>query len=401
VSSTLDLLVRESVEEMLPRLIEIRQNLHAHPQLAFEETYSSALVRRVLGEFGVTCVSGVGGTGVVGWLVPPTGHGVEGVALRADLDALPIQETSTLPYASQYPGRMHACGHDGHTTMLLGAACVLSRLRDRLRRPVKFLFQPAEETGRGARRLIEAGALDERMGEFRVGSAFGVHGWPDLPQGVVATRSGPLMASTDVFQITVSGRGGHGSAPHAAIDPILAAAHVVTAIQSVVSRNVHPLLPAVVTVGSFVAGDAANVIPDEAKLSGTIRTLDDATAALARRRLQDLAESVARAYGAEATVEFPASIPTTSNDSGAVQYWLEVARSYRDERTVVVLDDPVMASEDFSEYGRLVPSCFFFVGLRRSGDRSPDGLHTPNFDFNDAVLADGVELFCRLVLHDG
>jgi amidohydrolase len=285
--------------------------------------------------------------------------------------------------------------------MLLGAAWVLSRLRARLRRPVKLIFQPAEETGRGARRLIEAGVLDERVGDFRVGSAFGIHGWPDLPQGVTATRPGPLMASTDVFRIVVAGRGGHGSAPHAAVDPILAAAHVVTAIQSVGSRSVHPLLPAVVTVGSFQAGDAANVIPGEARLSGTIRTLDDATAALARRRLQELAESVARAYGAEATVEFPVSIPTTSNDPGAFQYWLEVARSYRDDRSIVVLDDPVMASEDFSEYGRIVPSCFFFLGLRRPGDRDPAGLHTPTFDFNDDVLADGVEMLCRLALHGG
>jgi amidohydrolase len=393
-------LLAEAIALEVPSLVAIRRDLHAHPGLAFEETHASEVVRRELSRAGIPFAAGIAGTGVVAWILPETPAPHDGIAFRADLDALPIAEEGDLSYASRVPGRMHACGHDGHTTILLGAARVLARLRSRLPRPVKLIFQPAEETGAGAERMIEAGALDERTGGVRIARAFGVHGWPALPLGVVATRPGPLMAATDRFRIVVRGRGGHGSSPEATADPIVAAAHIVAALQTVVSRNVSPLATAVLSVGSFRAGEAPNVIPEEAILEGTIRTHDDGTSALVVRRLEEVAEGTARALGTGAQVEVTRTVPATTNDEEATRFLQEALAtgSAGGLQEVRVLESPVMASEDFSVYGRHVPACFFFLGLRAPGKPPPPGLHTPRFDFNDAAIAPGVEAFCRLAL---
>lgn len=398
MQESLEKALRETINATMPRIVEIRHELHAHPQVAFEETHAAAIVQRELEALKMPFASGLAETGVVGWLVPEGGGTGPGVALRADLDALPIQEETGLAHASTIPGRMHACGHDGHTAVLLGAARVLARLRDRLRHPVKLLFQPAEEIGAGAERLIEAGALDERTGGFRVDRVFGLHGWPDLPLGVIATRKGPLMASTDLFTVTVRGKGGHGSTPQATVDPIVTAAHLVVAIQSIVSRNVSPLEPAVISVGALHAGDAANVIPETAVLRGTIRAHDDATAGEIQERLRSIVEHGARALGAEASVALKRICHPTWNHEDALGSLRAALQGTPLAGQLRLLERPVMASEDFSCYARQVPACMFFVGLRPGEGSAHPGLHTPRFDFPDAALPTGVETFCRLAL---
>jgi hippurate hydrolase len=398
VPESLEKALRETIVATLPRIVELRHELHAHPQVAFEETYAAGVIQRELKELEIPFTSGLADTGAVAWLLPEAGRTGPGVALRADLDALPIQEETGLAHASTIPGRMHACGHDGHTAVLLGTARVLARLRDWLRHPVKLLFQPAEEIGAGAERLIEGGALDERTGGFRVGRVFGLHGWPDLPLGVIATRPGPLMASTDLFTVTVRGKGGHGSTPQATVDPIVTAAHLVVAIQSIVSRNVSPLEPAVISVGALHAGDAANVIPESAVLRGTIRAHDDVTAEQIQARLRSIVEHGARALGAEASVSLKRICHPTWNHEDAIGSLRAALEGTPLGGQFRLLESPVMASEDFSCYARRVPACMFFLGLRPEDGAGHPGLHTPRFDFPDAVLATGVETFCRLAL---
>jgi amidohydrolase len=395
--------LEEAIRSVLAWAREIRHDLHAHPQLAHEETHASAVVRRELEDAGIPFATGVAGTGVVGWILPERGSGSgtgtpgAALALRADLDALPIQEETGLPWASLQPARMHACGHDGHTAMLLGAARVLSGLRSLLPGPVKLIFQPAEERSEGAEAMLAAGALDERIGGFRAAYTFGLHGWPGLPLGAVASRPGPLMASTDAFRISVRGRGGHGSRPDATADPIVAAAHVVCALQTIVSRNVSPLSSGVISVGSLRAGDAPNVIPETARLEGTIRALDDETAATLVARVGEVARGVAAALGASAEVETRRICPVTRNDLEALDLLRRAAKGSSRPGELVDLQDPVMASEDFARYGAASRACFAFLGLGPV-DRDGRGLHTPRFDFDDAALPAGIEILCRLAL---
>jgi len=410
-------LLESLVAAELPDLIRIRRDLHAHPGLAFEESYASEVVQAKLRAARVPFVAGIGGkgagaagaaetgtartaggTGVVAWLAPERTEGIEAVALRADMDALPIQEETGLPYASTVRGSMHACGHDGHMTILLGAARVLEKLKDRLPGPVKFLFQPAEETTSGAELLIEGGALDERTGGARAGRVFGLHAWPGLPAGVVATRAGPLMAACDFFRIGVRGKGGHASAPQEGRDPIVASAQIITAIQSIVSRNVHPCEPAVITVAAVRAGEADNVIPDEASLRGTIRTTADATAATLHRRLREVAEGVAGALGCSAAVEIWRGAPATCNDPAATEIVLEVARDVLGPDRAIVMERPVMGAEDFAFYGKRVPACFFFLGNGREKGEAAPGLHTAQYDFNDDIIGAGIRILCGLAL---
>ena len=283
-------------------------------------------------------------------------------------------------------------------TILLGAARVLSKLRGELPGPVKLIFQPAEELECGAERILEAGALDERTGGIRGEMVFGLHGWPTLPLGAIGFREGPMMASMHRFRAVVSGRGGHASAPQDAEDPVLAAAQIIVAAQSIVSRNVSPLASAVLTVASIHAGEADNVIPSSVTLAGTIRALDDGVARKIYRRLGDLAELTAKAHGCSASLEMRECCPVTVNHGRAVAYLAEkLGRAFGSER-LISLDVPVMGSEDFAFYGRRVPSCYFFLGLRPPDRPDFPKLHTAEFDFNDEALRAGVEAFTRLAL---
>jgi len=387
------------VDECLPDVTAIRHDLHAHPQLGYEEKYSSDVVQKKLREWGVPFAAGLAETGVVAWLEPPdVAPEVPAIGLRGDMDALPIEEATGLPYTSTEPGRMHACGHDGHTSVLLGAAYILSKMRRRLPRPVKFLFQPAEEVGAGAQKLIEAGALEERIGGRRVTATFGLHGSPFLPVGMVASKPGPLLAGCIDFDIVIRGSGGHGAMPQNATDPIVAAAALVTAIQTLVSRNNDPMEPAVVSVCGIHGGEAANVIPDTVKLVGTMRTHFDTVSEKLQHRLSELADFTARGFGCRAEVNFTPSYPPVHNDAGATAFADSIAEKVVGAERLYRMDRAYMASEDFAFYGRVVPSCFSFFGLIPPGRDSYPMLHTPQFDFTDAALDTGIRLMCGYAL---
>lgn len=389
------------IAQAMPSLIELRHDLHVHPQVAYEETYAAGQVSERLKSLGIEHVTGVGETGVVGWIMPTDEAAKHrpAVALRADMDALPIHEETGLPYASQTPGKMHACGHDGHTTILIGAATVLSKLRDQLPCPVKLLFQPAEEGGAGAAKLIDAGALDQRIGGVAVASAFGLHGWPAMKLGTVASKPNAIMASTDLFHITIQGQGSHGAAPHLSADPILAAGQIVTALQSIVSRNIDPTEPAVVSVCKLRAGDALNVIPMTSYLGGTVRVFSETTATQIHERIQQIAQQVASALGCEAEVTIERGYPPTINDPAATAYVLKIARSALGDAQVIEWDRPSMVAEDFAFYGQNVQAAFYYLGLCPTDQQTYPGLHTPTFDFNDDALPVGIRMMCELALH--
>jgi len=372
------------------RAIELRHTIHQSPELRYQERETAKLVRDELSVIGVEHVGDLaGGTGVLGHI--PGGDGAP-VALRADMDALPITERTGKPYASQTPGVMHACGHDGHTAMLLGAARVLKQLD--LPRPVTLVFQPAEEGGAGGKRMVEDGALDGSLLGPKVEEIFGLHGWPDAPLGCVGSIPGPMLASTDELRITITGSQAHGAMPHQGVDPILAAAHVVTALQSIVSRNTDPLDSVVVTVGTFHGGTAINVIPEAVELTGTVRTLTAENRAMAARRVTETAQGVAQAMGCQATVEIIEGYPVTVNDTGLVERVHRIAAGALGAERVVPLDRPVMGGEDFSFYGACARACFFTLGLCPAGETYPL-LHTPEFDFNDDAAATGIEMLVR------
>ncbi|HUS47846.1 MAG TPA: amidohydrolase [Phycisphaerae bacterium] len=398
MSSSLIAQIDELTASILPDLIEIRHDLHAHPQRGFEETYAAEVVQREMEAADVPFKAAVARTGVVGWLAPPGGPSGDAIALRADMDALPIVEQTGLPYASTFDGCMHACGHDGHMAVLIGTARVLSRLRDALPQPVKLIFQPAEEGRGGAREVIADGALDETVGGVKVGMIFGLHGWPSLESGTVATREGAVMARADSFRITVRGRGGHGAMPQTAADPVLAAAHVVTAIQSIVARNVDPADAAVITVGRFQAGTAVNIIPESAELAGTIRSLDDETAGLLHTRLADIARQIAGGLGCSADVHVESEYPVTANDAAATRRLMRAAAAVLGRRNTRALEKPEMGSEDFSCYCQRVPGCLFFLGVRPKGRSACPSLHSPEFDFRDEAITPGVRVMAGLAL---
>lgn len=391
--------LRRMIAEEIPSLIELRHDLHRHPELGYEEHRTRQVVERELGSSGVKFMGGLaGGTGVLGFI---PGKATDSVGLRADMDALPIVEETGLPYASTVPGKMHACGHDGHTTILVGAARVLSKIAKAqgLPRPVHFVFQPAEEGGAGAKRMVEDGCLTGKHFGAPVERMFGLHGWPDLPLGVVGTRPGPLLAASDRFDIHVKGVGSHAAWPHASRDPVVAAGAIIGAVQTIASRNVGPLESVVVSLTMLRAGSAFNVIPPDATISGTVRSLTPQVLALAQKRLKEIAEGVAQGYGCTATLDYRLGYPVTLNAPEAVETFNRTATEALGGERVVELANPVMGGEDFAHYCHKVPSCFFVLGLVPRGQTSMPSLHHPAFDFNDEAIATGIELFCRLALN--
>lgn len=392
--------LRSAIRDVHDEIVAIRHDLHAHPELGYEELRTSGVVQRELAALGIEHKAGVARTGVVAYL-PATSSGASRtatprtVALRADMDALPIEEETGLAYASTNKGRMHACGHDGHTSILLGAARILSRVE----RPnnVLLLFQPAEEGGAGGKRMVEEGALEGKAIGSPADVIFGLHGFPNQRLGHVATRNGPLMAAAAEFAVRIHGKGAHAAYPHLGIDPIVAASHMVTAFQTIASRNVGPLDSVVVTVGQIVAGVAHNVIPDSAFLKGTLRSLNDEIGTLGRRRLEEIARHTAEAFGATAEVVWGANpYPVTVNDPAATDHFRSVAREVLGADHVHEEPHPSMGGEDFSFYGREIPACFFFLGLIPPGKDGYPNLHAPTFDFNDDAIDTGIELMVSL-----
>jgi len=369
-------------------MIRWRRDLHAHPEIAFEERRTSDLVARELERFGITVTRGLAKTGVVGTLT--TGRGDRAIALRADMDALPLQEANTFSHASQHQGKMHACGHDGHTAMLLGAAKHLATTRN-FDGTVHFIFQPAEENEGGARVMIEEGLFER----FPVGAVYGMHNVPGMPAGSFAAKAGPMMAAFDVFEIVVTGRGSHAALPHQGIDSVVVAAHIVTALQSIASRNVDPLDAVVVSVTQVHAGDAWNIIPDQAVLRGTCRTFTLALHASMEKRIERVARGLCEAMGATMTLRYEKRYPPTVNSD------LETAAAVRAAEALVGAEGvnkrpvPMMGSEDFAFMLQARPGCYIWIG---NGDGEGSCmLHNPRYDFNDAILPLGASYWVRLV----
>ena len=388
-------------DEALDEVVRWRRHLHRHPELSFQEHETAAFIAGALREIGLDPTEGVGGTGVVahvhGGRPGPT------VALRADIDALPIQEATGLEFASEVPDVMHACGHDVHTACLLGAARLLHENRERLPGTVRLVFQPGEETiPGGALAMIEAGVLGEMDGVPAPARMFGQHVVPQLPAGVVGVRPGPFMASADELYLTLRGRGGHAADPAALVDVVLVQAHVLVALQSVVARNCPPGVPSVLSFGRVEALGATNVVPDEARLVGTFRSMDEDWRARAHGLIRRVAEETAAAFGASCEVEIRIGYPALVNDPAAAAFVRETAeRLVGAERTVEV---PMWyASEDFASYAQRVPAAFSVIGVGPSGgvEDAPHGLHTARFVVDEAALRIGPAMLANLAWRHG
>jgi amidohydrolase len=378
------------IESLLPELVELRHELHRYPELAYQEVETAArIVSRLETIPDLELRTGVAGTGIVATL-GATRPG-RCVALRADMDGLPIQEQGDHAHRSTVPGKMHACGHDGHVTCLVGAVQVLAQLGDELQGPVKFLFQPAEEQGAGGRRMCEEGVLDDPD----VGAIFGLHAWPELEQGQVGLRSGGFLASADQLRIAVQGVGSHAAYPHQGVDTVLVAAHIIVALQSIAARNTAPLDSVVVTIAQIHGGTADNIIPGQVQLSGTVRTLNSETRKLTFERIERIARETACAYGAVAEVTIDAGYPALVNDHAATDYLRRVAAA--NDAAVAVDIDPVMGAEDFAFYAQRVPASFYALGIRPVGRVSCPSLHQPDYDFPDDAIRVGVGMHVEIV----
>jgi amidohydrolase len=377
--------MNEDVEDLLPALVALRRDLHAHPELAFEERRTSSVVAAALRECELEVHEGIGGTGVVGVL--RRGNSTRMVGLRADMDALPMREDAERPYVSRHPGVHHGCGHDGHTAMLLGAAQQLARAGDFDGR-IAFIFQPAEEGRGGAREMVRQGLFDR----FPCDSVFALHNWPDLPAGTAATRPGPIMAAADRFDIVVRGQGGHAAQPHRTPDVVLAASQLVAQMHTIVSRRIPPTENAVLSVTRISGGQSHNVLPAAVELTGTVRSFDSTVQDTIEQAIRDVASGVARASGTTIDVEYTRYYPATVNSPEHAQLALDAARSAGLQAQVAAA--PAFTSEDFAFMLQQRPGAYLWLGQRGASNAAP--LHHPSYDFNDEVLASGVRWFAAV-----
>ena len=376
------------VAAMHDELTELRRDLHAHPEILYDVHRTAGVVAEKLKAFGCDeVVPGIGRTGVVGVIRGRSNGSGKVLGLRADMDALPIEEATGLPYASTVPGRMHACGHDGHTTMLLGAARYLAETRN-FDGTVVLIFQPAEEGGAGAKAMIEDGLIDR----WGIQEVYGIHNQPGLPVGSFALRPGPLMAASDRIYITLNGKGGHAAKPHNCIDTVLVGAHVITALQSIVARNIDPLESGVVSICMFHAGNAQNVIPETAELTGTARSLQPHIRDLLEKRIVEVTRTTAAMFGATADVTYKRDYPVTRNHERETAFAAAVATDVAGAEKVDTATPPLMGGEDFSFLLEARPGAFMFIG---NGDSA--GLHHPAYNFNDDAIPVGVSYWIRLV----
>ena len=364
-----------------------RRHLHAHPETAFEERQTAAFVAERLRAMGLEVHTGLAGTGVVGVL--RQGNAREAIALRADLDALPIHEETGAPHASKHAGRMHACGHDGHTTMLLGAAKALAARR-RFDGSVVFVFQPAEESEGGGRVMVEQGLFER----FPVRAVYGMHNWPSLALGSFAMRAGPQMGAFDIFEIVATGKGAHAAMPNLGRDPMLFASHAIAALQTIVSRNLHPMSAGVVTVTQVHAGDTWNVIPNEVVLRGTVRTFERDVQDTIERRMRGIVEGVAATFETSATLRYERRYPATVNTEAETAHALAAAAAVVGRDRVDTNPVPNMASEDFAFMLQAKPGCYVWLGTGRGPDTPL--LHNPRFDFDDEAIAIGTSYWVTL-----
>ncbi len=376
-----------TISSFAQELYDIRHRLHAHPELGFEEEETSNLVAEKLEQWGYEVHRGLAKTGVVGVL--RVGDGAKRIGLRADMDALPIEEASGKPWSSKIPGQMHACGHDGHTTILLGAAKYLAQTR-RFNGTVTLIFQPAEEGRGGGDAMVRDGLFEK----FPCDAIFGLHNMPGLPVGQFCFRPGPMMASMDHYRVTVTGNGGHGAMPHLAIDPVVAAASMTLAWQTIVSRNVKPGDAAVISVGSIQSGQAFNIIPMTAVMDLSVRALSPDVRKLTERRIQEIARLQAESFGCTAKVERVTGTPVTVNDEAQTKFAYETAKELFGDEHVRYGVEPLMGSEDFAYMLEANPNgCYFFVG----GGEGACSVHNPGYDFNDEIIVPSVAMWGALV----
>ncbi|MEI8279139.1 MAG: M20 family metallopeptidase [Bacteroidota bacterium] len=380
-------LIRKKAAEYYPEVRAIRHHIHSHPELSFQEYHTAAFVSKQLSTWGIPHTTGVAGTGIVA-LVEGKNPGKRCIALRSDLDALPIQEANDVDYASKNDGVMHACGHDVHTSCLLGAARILYTTRDQWEGTMKLIFQPGEEKHPGgASLMIAAGVLENPKPD----AIIALHVYPNLPSGTAGFRGGQYMASADEIYITIEGKGGHAALPHQTIDPIAVAAQVIVALQQVVSRKANALIPSVLTFGKIAGGFATNVIPDKVEILGTFRTMDEKWRYEAHNWIHKITEQVCDAYGAKATVEIPKGYPSLYNDIVLTAQAEQWAKEYIGADNVRTLDMR-MAAEDFSFYTLQVPGCFFRIGTNRNNEAFTAPVHNAHFDIDEEALETGTGL---------
>ncbi|OBS31603.1 amidohydrolase [Tepidimonas fonticaldi] len=390
----------EPIVEQAAAIAAIRRDLHAHPELCFQEVRTADRVAALLTEWGIPIHRGLGTTGVVGIV-----HGRDGgacgraVGLRADMDALPMTELNTFDHASRHPGRMHACGHDGHTAMLLAAAQHLARHRD-FDGTVYLIFQPAEEGGGGAREMIADGLFER----FPMQAVFGMHNWPGLPVGRFAVSPGPVMASSNEFAITLHGKGGHAALPHNTVDPVPIACQLVQAFQTILTRNLRPVEPGVISVTMIHAGEATNVIPDRCEIQGTVRTFTVEALDLIERRMRELSEQLCAAFGARADFRFRRNYPPTVNSAAEAAFAADVMRDIVGPDGVVA-QEPTLGAEDFAYMLQAKPGAYVFIGNGDGAhrgtygpghDAGPCTLHNPRYDFNDELIPLGATYWVTL-----
>ncbi|HYD96732.1 MAG TPA: M20 aminoacylase family protein [Noviherbaspirillum sp.] len=385
----------DPILEFQAELRQIRRDIHAFPELCFEEHRTADVIARKLTEWGIPMLRGMGGTGVVG--IIRNGTSKRAIGLRADMDALPVQEINTFPHASRNPGKMHACGHDGHVAMLLGAARHLSQHRN-FDGTVYLIFQPAEEGGGGARRMMEDGLFVE----CPMDAVFGMHNWPGVAVGTFGVTAGPMMASSNEFEVVIRGKGAHAAQPHKGIDPIMVAIQIAQSWQTIISRNKNPLDAGVLSITQIHAGSATNIIPDEATLVGTVRTFTNGVLDLIEQRMRTIAEHTASAFDAQLDFRFKRNYPPLINHARETAFAVEVMKSIVGDNCVDAQVEPTMGAEDFAFMLQEKPGCYVFIGNGEGAHRDhghglgPCNLHNPSYDFNDDLLPIGATFWVRL-----
>ncbi|MDP6743746.1 MAG: M20 aminoacylase family protein [SAR324 cluster bacterium] len=381
--------VIKEIKLLHDEMTEWRRDIHQHPELKFEENRTSDLVAAKLEEFGIEIHRGLAKTGVVGTIRNGDGPSI---GLRADMDALPLEEKNTFKHASSNPGKMHACGHDGHTAMLLGAAKHLAGSKN-FKGTVNLIFQPAEEGGGGGELMIKEGLFEM----FPVDSVYGLHNWPGMPAGTFGVGSGPIMAAADMFDLTINGRGGHAALPDQCIDPIVVASQVVSALQTITSRNTHPVDSVVITVTQIHAGDAYNVIPDSVQMHGTVRTFQTETRDKIPSSMLRVAEGVCAAYGTTCELNYMSGYPATINSLPETEISAKAVVDLLGEDKIILNPTPSMGAEDFSYMLEARPGCYVWLGIGPGKGEAGCMLHSSRYDFNDDVLPTGASYWVKLV----
>ncbi len=385
----------DPIIEFQTEIQKIRRDIHAHPELCYEELRTADVVAQKLTEWGIPIIRGLGITGVVG--IIKNGSSTRAIGLRADMDALPMQEFNSFPHASQHAGKMHACGHDGHTAMLLGAAHYLSRHRD-FDGTVYVIFQPAEEGGGGAQRMINDGLFEQ----CPMQAIFGMHNWPGVATGKFGVRPGPMMASSNEFEVIVRGKGAHAAQPHKSVDPIMVAVQIAQSWQTIVTRNKSPIDAGVLSITQIHAGSATNVIPDDATLIGTVRTFSVGVLDLIEQRMRDIAQHTAAAFDAEVDFRFKRNYPPLINHAQETAFAQKVMEGVAGAENVDATVEPTMGAEDFAFMLQHKPGCYVFIGNGEGEHRDighglgPCNLHNPSYDFNDELLPIGATYWVRL-----